>query len=86
MVDLGPDSRSANLPHIQVFTAERQIRWPDFEALGAKSPFGAKYRCQVSRLSPYASVDDLASWRGLYPTATDFQKVDSPPIEVTLVE
>jgi hypothetical protein len=86
LVDLGPELRSPSMPHVQVLTAATQIHWPDFEALGVKVPVGAKYRCRVSRLSPYTSVDDLASWRGLYPTATDFQQVDSNPIAVTVVE
>jgi len=53
MVKLGPDWHTPKAPHLEIFTSETQIRWPDFEALGVTLPVGAKFRCQVSRLSPW---------------------------------
>jgi hypothetical protein len=85
MVTLASEPRKRRLPHITVFTSATSIHWPDFEALGSKFPVGAKYTCQVTRLSPYESVDDLASPRGFTQTA-DFQKVESLPLELTLVQ
>jgi hypothetical protein len=85
-VELMPDSRMAIKPTIEIFTAEKELRWPDLEGLGLKFPAGAQYRFRVSRLSPYASVDELVSGRGFPQNQDEVQEIASEPIEVTLAE
>jgi hypothetical protein len=86
VVELEPAARSPARPHLQVFTAEPRLRFPDLAVLGVKFPVGAAYKCQVSRLSPYSSLDELASARESSRSEGELQKIDSEPIEVTLVE
>jgi hypothetical protein len=86
MLDLNPDNPSAISPRIQVYTSATQLRWPDLGAIGVAFPVGATYSCQVSGLSPYASLDDLASSRGLFNEQMDRQWLDSTTIELSLVQ
>jgi hypothetical protein len=82
--ELTPDSRMPVKPSIEVFTAEKELRWPDLEGLDLRFPAGAKYRLRVSRLSGHASVDELVSGRDL--GQDESQEVTSEPVEVTLTE
>ncbi len=86
MLDLSPDSPSVASPHIQVYTTATQLLWPDLHAIGVEFPAGATYTCQVSGLSPYASIDDLASSRGLFNDQMDRQWLDSTTIDLSLVQ
>jgi len=44
------------------------------------------YTCQVSGLSPYASMDDLASSRGPFNDEMDRQWLESAKIHLSLVQ
>jgi hypothetical protein len=86
MLDLSPDRITATSPHIQIYTSATQLRWPDLHAIGVEFPVGVTYTCQVSGLSPYASMDDLASSRGLFNDEMDRQWLDSAKIDLSLVQ
>jgi hypothetical protein len=86
MLDLSPDRIAATSPHIQVYTSATQLLWPDLRAIGVAFPADVTYTCQVSGLSPYASMDDLASSRGPFNTEMDRQRLDSATIDLSLVQ
>jgi hypothetical protein len=86
MLDLSPDKPSASSPYIQVYTSATQLLWPDLRAIGVAFPADVTYTCQVSGLSPYASMDDLASSRGPFNAEMDGQWLDSGKIHLSLVQ
>jgi len=85
-LDLVPDEPSAASPRIQVYTSATQLRWPELGAIGVVFPAGSTYTCQVSGLSPYTSLDDFASSRGLFNNHMDRQWLDSAKIGLSLVQ
>lgn len=85
-VELLSDSRMAVKPNIEVFTAAKEIRWPDLQGLGLAFPAGAHYRLRVSRLSARASVDELVSFRSPAQAPDEVREITSKTIEVTLTK
>jgi hypothetical protein len=85
-VELVADSRMAVKPTIEIFTTDKQLDWPELEGLGLAFPAGAGYRLQVSRLSPYRSVDELVSGRALSGSPDESQKITSEAVDVKLTE
>ena len=81
-VELLSEPARPGKPNIEVFTAAKEIRWPDLQGLGLEFPVGARYRFRVSRLSGRASVDELVFAR----SPDEAQEITSNTLEVTLTE
>jgi hypothetical protein len=85
MLDVGPDFAGRNTPHVQAYTSDTQLGWPDLSSLGVSFPSGSTYNCRVSALVPYSSIDDFASSRGRTATGADRQQLDSQTSKLPLV-
>lgn len=84
LLEVGPTFGA--MARVEAYVAGTQLAWPNLEAMGKKFPVGVNAYCQVSRMVPYASMDDLASARGPFARrGMDFQQISSEALSVTLV-
>jgi hypothetical protein len=72
-------------PTIDIYTARTGVRWPDLNAWGMDFPAGATYKCEVTRLSPHASVDELTSLRG-FDKDSDYEEAEASTLELSMVK